>query len=182
MSVRVREYTGSHEFRKVARYVTVSGISTVISLVMLYIFYRQVGLSVRWANVTATVIATVPSYYLNRTWAWKRSGKSHFRREVVPFWVIAAISLALSTLAVQFAEHESLKISSSHQIQTLLVLFANFFTYGVMWAGKFFLFNKVLFVHHGSDEADPLVLVPVTAEDGTDGDPSVIEVGSSSAE
>ncbi len=162
---RARAYMATPQFGKIARYVAVSGISTVVSLVMLYVFYRQVGLAVAWANLVATVIATVPSYYLNRTWAWGKSGKSHFRREVLPFWVIAVISLGLSTLAVKFAEHESHRLSGSHDVQTLLVLFANFFTYGVMWAGKFFIFNKLLFAHHPDpDTVEPVVLVPLSTE------------------
>jgi len=150
------------DFAKLWRYVAVSGISTVLSLLMLYIFYRPVGLSAGWANVVATVIATVPSYYLNRTWAWQRSGRSHFRREVLPFWVIALISLGLSTIVVRFAAHEADHHLHSHSAQTAVVLAANFFTYGVMWVGKFVLFNKVLFVHHGKgeDSESPVVLVP----------------------
>jgi putative flippase GtrA len=163
---RARDYLRTPECAKVLRYVTVSGISTVLSLALLYIFYRKVGLTVRWANVVATVIATVPSYYLNRTWAWGRTGKSHFRREVLPFWIIALISLGLSTIAVQFAAHEADRLSQSHTVQTGLVLLANFVTYGVMWVGKFVLFNKILFVHrdgagHGDGGDDgPIVLVP----------------------
>jgi putative flippase GtrA len=158
---RLRAYTRTPECAKIFRYVAVSGISTVVSLVVLYIFYRPVGLSASWANVVATVIATVPSYYLNRTWAWQRSGRSHFRKEVLPFWLIALASLGLSTLAVRFAAHEAdLHLHAHHTLQTLAVLFANFFTYGVMWAGKFALFNKVLFVHRsGGAPEEPIALV-----------------------
>ena len=122
-------------------------ISTVLSLGVLYVFYRVVGLSATWANVVATTIATVPSYYLNRTWAWGHSGKSHLWREVVPFWAIAFVSLGLSTLAVTFAAREAHHLARAHEVQTGLVLLANFITYGAMWVGKFMLFNKVLFKH-----------------------------------
>jgi putative flippase GtrA len=166
---RAKAFRQNPEFWKVVRYVTVSGISTVFSLALLYIFYRQVGLTVRWANIVATAIATVPSYYLNRTWAWGRSGKSHFRREVLPFWIIAIISLALSTIAVQFAAHEADAHAHSKTIQTILVEAANFITYGVMWVGKFLLFNKILFVHRdGDDDGRPIVLVPVGSVDGVE--------------
>ena len=53
----------------------------------------------RAANVVACAVATVPSYYLNRCWAWGRRGRSHLWKEVVPFWVIAFAGLALSTWA-----------------------------------------------------------------------------------
>ena len=143
---RVIALSKTEAFTKIWRYGAVSVISTVITLVCLYLFYRVVRVgSAGLANVLATAIATVPSYSLNRTWAWGKTGKSRLWREIVPFWVIAAIGLVLSTVAVQFASHEAKDLSHAHQVQTILVLFANLFTYGVMWVGKFLLFNGVLF-------------------------------------
>ena len=82
----------------------------MLSLVLLYIFFRvaEGRLAPSESNVIATAIATVPSYYLNRTWAWGKTGKSHLMREVVPFWVIAAVSIVLSTVVVGWADHEAL--------------------------------------------------------------------------
>jgi putative flippase GtrA len=145
-SSRARAYVKTPEFTKLWRYCTVSGISTVTSLVGLYVFYRVIGLSPRWANVVATCIATVPSYYLNRSWAWGKNGKSHFMKEVAPFWVIALISLLISTEVVGFAGHESTSIASK-DVRALILVAANFVTYGFLWVGKFVLFNKVLFKH-----------------------------------
>ena len=138
------------------RFGTVSVISTTVTLGMLYLFYRVVRLSPGWANVVATAIATIPSYYLNRTWAWGNSGPSHLWREVVPFWIIAFVSLGISTAAVEIAAHEAHHIAHSHEVQTGLVLLANFFTYGCMWVAKFTLFNRVLFVQRGPDTLDAL--------------------------
>ena len=36
------------------------------------------------ANILANVLATIPSYWLNRRWVWGKGGKSHFWREVGP--------------------------------------------------------------------------------------------------
>jgi putative flippase GtrA len=143
-SSRARAYVKTPEFTKLWRYCTVSGISTVTSLVGLYIFYRVVGLSPGWANVVASCIATVPSYYLNRSWAWGKNGKSHFMKEVAPFWMIAFISLLISTVVVRFAGRESAGIASK-DVRALILVAANFVTYGFLWVGKFILFNKVLF-------------------------------------
>jgi putative flippase GtrA len=143
---RTRSYVKTPSFTKVWRYCAVSGISSVCTLAGLYLFYRVVGLSPFAANVVATCIATIPSYYLNRTWAWGRTGRSHFMREVVPFWIIALVSLVLSTLAVQFAARQAVTIHSK-DVKALILLIANFFTYGVLWVGKFTIFNKVLFKH-----------------------------------
>jgi hypothetical protein len=79
-------------------------------------------------------------------------------RELVPFWAIAFISLVLSTLAVDYAAHEAHLISPSHQVETVLVLFANFITYAIIWVAKFLLFNRYLFITHpeSKDEVDTL--------------------------
>jgi putative flippase GtrA len=143
---RVVAFARSEVFTKIWRYGTVSVVSTVLTLACLYLFYRVVRVgSAGLANVIATAIATVPSYYLNRTWAWGKTGRSHLWREVIPFWVIAALGLVLSTLAVEAASREAHQLSRAREVQTILVESANLLTYAVMWVGKFLLFNGLLF-------------------------------------
>lgn len=151
---RGEAFVRSEQFGRLWRYGTVSVISTLTTLVLLYLFFRVAGLPVLWANVLATAIATLPSYYLNRNWAWGKSGKSHLTREVIPFWVIAFIGLVLSTWAVDAADHVAKHLHSGHFAETLIVLAANFATYAVIWVGKFMLFNKVLFTSRPEGLAD----------------------------
>jgi putative flippase GtrA len=148
---RARAFRRTPEFSRIVRYGSVSVVSTVVSLGMLYVFYRVVGMKAWEANVVATAIATVPSYYLNRTWAWGRTGKSHFMREVAPFWIIAAICLLLSSGAVYLADHEASHLTQRQDIRTAIVELANFATYGVIWVGKYTLFNKLLFANRDED-------------------------------
>ena len=136
-------------------------ISTVLTLAMLYVFFRVLKIgSAADSNLLATSIATAPAYYLNRTWTWGKTGKSHLMKEVVPFWTIAIIGVLLSTLAVHFAAVEAHHITKSKMGVTALVEFANFFTYGVLWVGKFTVFNRYLFntpnVVPGPTELSPM--------------------------
>jgi putative flippase GtrA len=135
---------GSHDFGKILRYGTISVVSTAISLSGLFVFYRWIGLSPTWSNILATCIATVPYYYLNRIWVFKKSGRSHLTKEVLPFWTIAIVSLVLSTLAVKFAGSQVHSISSKNVRGGILVA-ANFATYGILWIAKFVVFNRYLF-------------------------------------
>lgn len=150
----------SAHFAKLWRYMAVSVITTLLTLVLLYVFWRGLNVggkngvyflgllhisSAELANVLATGISTIPSYTLNRKWAWGKSGKSHVWREVVPFWVIAVVSLVLSTWVVGFASREAVHLSSRREVQTILGEIGNLATYGVMWIAKYVLFNKVLF-------------------------------------
>ena len=144
--VYARQLMKHPNFPKVWRFTSVSVISTVLTLAMLYIFFRvlKVG-SAAESNLLATSIATAPAYWLNRTWTWGKTGKSHMMKEVVPFWTIAIAGVLLSTGAVHLAAVEAHHLTHSKMGVTILVEFANFFTYGVLWVGKFTIFNRYLF-------------------------------------
>ena len=137
--------TRTPEGVKMVRYTVISAICVVISVVVLGITKGLLGWPAFWANVFACEVATVPSYELNRKWEWVKYGKSHLWREVVPFWTLAFIGLAFSTWWAVMAE--SMAKHLSHGAQTLVVELAVLASYGVLWIGKFMIFNKLLFVH-----------------------------------
>lgn len=145
LSRRVRGFVATPQFARLCRYAAVSVISTVLSLSLLFLFFDVAKVSSVDANIAATVIATIPSYFLTRNWTWGKSGRSHLVREVIPFWVIALVSLVLSTYAVGFGDREAKRISHAHVVETVFVLGANFLTYGVIWVVKYIIFNRVLF-------------------------------------
>src|SRR5689334_12001771 len=82
------------EGQKAIRYTLTSVVSVAVSQAFLAFFHAVVGWSAFWSNIWAVAIGAVPSYELNRRWAWGKRGKSHLWREVVPFWVLAFIGLA----------------------------------------------------------------------------------------
>jgi putative flippase GtrA len=102
-------------------------------------------LSPSTSNFVASCISIPPSYYLNRKWAWGKSGKSHFTREILPFWIIALIGLFTSTYAV----HAVVGIAKSHthsrHIIAILSIFVNLTTYGILWILRFIILHKWLF-------------------------------------
>lgn len=146
MTQRVAAFVRTERFTTLWRYAAVSVISTVLTLAVLFLTYHvwRIG-SAMECNVLATAVSAVPSYYLNRTWAWGKTGRSHVLKEVIPFWVIAFAGLVLSTVAVGVAAHNADRITHSSLGRAILVEFANFFTYGVIWIGKFLIFNRFLF-------------------------------------
>jgi putative flippase GtrA len=145
------DFTRTPEGKKMIRYSATSAICVVISTAILTVL---VGI-LRWdafgGSLTATTLSTIPSYQLNRKWAWGKSGKGHLWKEVVPFWTLAFIGLAFSTwasvVAQSYAKHHHL----SHLLHTLVVDGAFIGSFGVLWIGKFIIFNKILFVHHPED-------------------------------
>lgn len=136
--------------KRALKYSAVSVISIVVSQVVLFLTFgiARLGSAVE-CNVIATAVATVPSYNLNRRWAWGKSGSSHVWREVVPFWVIAFVGLAVSLVAVALADRVGKSLGLSHLGISLLVNAASLASYGLLWIGKFLVFNRFLFVDHG---------------------------------
>ena len=156
----------SPDGKRMIKYTFVSVISVIVSQVVLGVLLFGFHWSGRNGQIAACSVATVPSYYLNRTWAWGKSGRSHLWKEVVPFWVLAFIGLAFSTWCADFAESWAQDRVTSHTIQTLIVLGAALGSFGVLWLGKFVFFNKVLFAHH------PEELEDIPALDGRTGLPT----------
>jgi putative flippase GtrA len=129
--------------RKMVRYSLVSVISVAVSQVVL--FLAQSFWSARTSNVIAVCVSAVPSYYLNRAWAWGKTGRSHFRKEILPFWSLALLGLVFSTWAAGFAESNAHHVTSSALGARLVVNAAALTAFGILWIGKFMIFNKVLF-------------------------------------
>jgi putative flippase GtrA len=158
---------------KLIKYASVSLISTVVSQVTLLLVFGVFRLmSEVPANILANVLATVPSYWLNRRWVWGKSDKSHFWREVVPFWALSFVGLAFSSLAVWLAGDFARSHGLSHAATSLLVNAANLLSFAILWVVKFVIYNKLFHIdpveyeeHHGDN--DEHRAEAVSASDGS---------------
>ena len=144
---------------KAIRYTLTSVISVVVSQVLLAFCFNILDWTARASNIAAVSISAVPSYVLNRRWAWGKRGRSHLWKEVVPFWGLAFVGLAFSTWAAGWAE-------SRWDGNPLAVNVAALGAFGILWVGKFVVFNEILFKHHHE------VLEDAPALDGATGIPT----------
>ena len=145
----MRAWAATPTGKKAVRYTLVSVISVAVSQAVLFLTFGVLQLaSAVPCNIIATAVATVPSYYLNRRWAWGKTGRSHLWKEIVPFWGLAFLGLALSILAVDIAETEAPHLTSSHFATAIIVNASALAAWGVIWVGKFVIFNRLLFVDH----------------------------------
>ena len=147
----VLTWSRSPEGKKWVRYSMVSVVAVIVSQVILLFAFGVLHLSARAANIWAVCISAVPSYYLNRAWAWGKRGRSHVLKEVVPFWVMALIGLAFSTWSADFAESWAHGVTTSHPLTTLIVMAASLGAFGVLWVAKFVILNKLMFGTHPQD-------------------------------
>jgi putative flippase GtrA len=142
---RFGAFRQSPHFTRIWKFATVSVITTTIAQGLLFVVYPHLVASAMGSNIIVTSIATVPAYWLNRTWTWGKRGKSHLWKEVMPFWVMAFVGLVLSTVIVGLAAKNADRISSAHDVKVAIVHFANFFSYGLIWIARYSLLNKYLF-------------------------------------
>jgi putative flippase GtrA len=137
----------THEGRKLIRFTSVSVISTVVSNVVLAIVY-----GLRWipnevyATIFGNLVATFPSYQLNRKWTWGKSGRSHVRKEIVPFWAISLLGIAFSVVGASVAHHVINSHHWNHLINTALVVLANILSFVIFWFLKLWIFNRIFHV------------------------------------
>ena len=134
------------------RYSLVSVVAVAVNQIALVALFGAAHWSARSANITACAIAAIPSYLLNRRWAWGKTGRSRVFREIVPFWVLAFLGLALSTFATTWAEGAT--DAYSRLTQTVTVALASLSAFGVLWVAKFVIFERVLFAPKPGDPAE----------------------------
>lgn len=131
---------------KAFKYTVASAVSVVISQIVLFLSFGIFHLwSATTCNFVAVAVSAIPSYYMNRAWAWGKSGRSHFMKEIVPFWGLAFLGLVLSLWAVSAAQRFALDHQFHHLEVALFVNAASIGAFGVLWIGKFIIFNKLLF-------------------------------------
>jgi glycosyltransferase XagB len=141
--------------RKMVRYSLVSLVSVAVSQAALMVAFGMLHWTARLSNIAACTVATLPSYYLNRAWAWGKHGRSHLWREVVPFWVLAFVGLAFSTWAADLASSLAHRAAVSHTGATVIVMTASLAAFGVLWVGKFAIFNALLFAEPATQPGAP---------------------------
>lgn len=152
--------------RKAIKYTLVSVIAVAVSQIALALFYGVFGWGARPANLAASTVGAVPSYYLNRYWAWGKRGRSHLLKEVAPFWALTFVGMAFSTWAAGAAESFAADRYDSRLVLTVFVNGGSIAAFGVLWIAKFVIFNKVLF------KTNPEELEDAPALDGRTGLPT----------
>lgn len=135
--------------RKVARCLSVSVLTTVLSLTVLAALTTTLAMAAWVANVIATAAGTVVSYRLNREWVWGRRDASDPWREVVPFWALSFAGLALSTLCVATADHWATAVHLTGGAHTAVVLGASVAGYAALWIAEFIVLDRLVFGARG---------------------------------
>lgn len=137
---------------KLLRYFTGSVVATVCSEVVFVVLYGLLAVGTTWSSVLSWLVGAVPGFWLNRSWAWRRSGRPSLRREVLPYAAIIVTTLVLATVLTHAADvwlhHQG--VSSSVRVALVAGVFLG--TYVVVFVLRFVLLER-LFGRLGEHEA-----------------------------
>jgi putative flippase GtrA len=131
--------------RKWVMYGTVSGVAIVTSWLAFIVAHNGFGWSIVASQIFQTTISTIPAFLLSRYWVWAKDGKVSMRTEVLPFWVLSIAQFVISLGVIKATESWIESTFSDRSTRTVVVLIINLALYGVMWVGKFFFLNNLLF-------------------------------------
>lgn len=125
--------------KKLFKYCFFAAILVPVNLTVYALLLEYSGWNAPKSNMAATGIMVMPNYFMNRYFVWNKYGKNSLTGEVLPFWVMAFIGFGFSTLAAWFAESEA--------ASRIVLLAVNFFSYGIVWAFRFFVLDRFMFGH-----------------------------------
>jgi len=121
---------------KLFRYCGVSACNVVFGQGLLALFYSGFGWRAWVANLLAVCISAGPAYWMSRHWVWSQTGAHSVRSEIAPFWGMALLGLAISTVTTSVADH---RWHSGAAVQL-----ASIAAFGLVWVFKFFVLEHVL--------------------------------------
>lgn len=128
-----------------SRYLANSVLATAISQATFLTVYGLGLAGPRVATVTAFLAAAVPAYLLNRGWAWSQRGRPDFFRETLPYLAVILTNLFVASTTTSWVDAHVEQLTRDRAMQVALVTLTFTATYGLLFIGKFLIFEHVLF-------------------------------------
>ncbi len=126
-----------------ARYLAGSVVATVCSEVVFVLLYGPAGAGTTLSSLLGWLAGAIPNYWLNRRWAWRRTGPVSLRRELVPYVAIIVVTLLLAVVATGAADHLVGSLDLSDRQRWAVVGGTFLGVYGVVFVLRFALLDRL---------------------------------------
>lgn len=137
------ERRGQGHLAKVLKYAGGSVIATGCSEAVFVLMYGVLDTSTTWASIVSWFAGALPNYWMNRRWAWQRSGRPNFKHEVLPYGAIVLVTLVLATVLTGAAHALFTHFGVSASARVALVAITFLGVYGVMFILRYVLFDRL---------------------------------------
>jgi len=138
---------------KLVRYLTGSVVATLCSEVAFVALYGLLDVGTTWSSVLSWLAGAVPNFWLNRNWAWQRTGRPSLRQEVLPYAAIIVATLVLAAFATHVTDvwlHHA-GVATSMRVALVAIVFLG--VYVAVFALRFVLLDRLfgrLLTHESS--------------------------------
>ncbi|MBO0828193.1 MAG: GtrA family protein [Streptosporangiales bacterium] len=159
MGIQARAQQPPHVARRsllirFTKYTAGSVVATVCSEVTFLLVYGVFHGGSVVASVLGWLAGVIPNYFLNRSWAWGRKGRHDLRREVLPYAAIALVTVGLASLTTHVAGVLVPRLISTHWLQVGVVGAVFLATYGVLFAARFVLLDRLFGLPRSRHQVD----------------------------
>jgi putative flippase GtrA len=142
-----------------SRYTAGSVISTVLSQATLTGLFWLGGVNATTAALVAFVAGAIPNFVLNWKWAWGRSGRPAWVRELLPYVAIIIGGGLAATGLTTLTDHVLAPLVTDRGARTIILDLAYLSSYAVLFVLKFALLDRVF--HRGKQAKDePAAVAP----------------------
>jgi putative flippase GtrA len=126
-----------------SKYTIGSVGATVLSQLTLTGMFWLGGVSATEASLVAFVAGAIPNFVLNWKWAWGRSGRPAFLRELAPYLGIVIGGGLAATALTTLTDHLLAPLVTDRGARTLVLDLAYLSSYAVLFVLKFALMDRV---------------------------------------
>jgi putative flippase GtrA len=130
--------------RRIARFAIASVVAATTSAIVFAVL-SVMGVSTTVCSITAFVAGAIPNWTMNRKWTWKVEGSVAFGREVVAYVIVSASTLVALSLATGWTHRHVQGIPAGHGIRVILVTGSYFAVLALLYAVRFFLYERWIF-------------------------------------
>lgn len=125
------------------KYLAVSVTGTITAQIVLFaslhFVFKNENQGFSWvaSNVFAVTVSSIPAFLLSKRWVWESNSSMSFRKEVLPFLMLAFAGVALSSGFVW--------VATLLFVNPLAANVANLLAFGLLWVFKFAILDKYVF-------------------------------------
>jgi putative flippase GtrA len=112
---------------------------------MVFLALYLTSASTTVCSVGGFVAGAIPNWILNRRWAWRRSGRPVFGREIVGYILVSIVVLVTTSAATGWTDAQVQSIPPHHGIRALLVTASYVAVTAILFVAKFAIYEYWVF-------------------------------------
>jgi putative flippase GtrA len=130
---------------KVTKYAVGSVLALVTSIVVFALLY-VLGVGTTADSILAFVAGAVPNWVLNRRWAWEKTGRVEFVREVIGYVIVSVVALVASSAGTGWTQSwVKDHVAAHHGYRVVLVTGAYVLVQAILFVAKYLIYEHWVF-------------------------------------